>query len=369
MHRAARARREVEEPLELRPDRRDVRLERLAVEQVALGRATRRIADHPGPAADQRRPAGPPKRWRRSSPKIGTRWPTWSESADGIEADVAGDRPARRQAGRQARASSRAGCPATRARRGARPRPCRARVGRGRHRSATSSRLDPAGGARPVVHAPYAIVRPHMQTSLARRQRHRRALQGRPQGARRLDRRSSRSSSSSLVFLAPGPAHRGRPGSCSRVGAYNHYAAGPARPEGRADQPRRSTSRRSSTTGPARSSWPASATLQARGRHLRPDPGRDDRRDDRHRGQGLLGRTPGFDPVGIVSAGARHAVRPAARRLDDHPAARPGPPPAADARSTARTLRAQDPRDHPVRPADPGVSRARPARNRSSPPT
>src|SRR5260370_1243402 len=43
-------------------------------------------------------------------------------------------------------------------------------------------RLDPPGGSHPVSHAPYAIVRPEMQTSLARRQRHRRALGRRPGG-------------------------------------------------------------------------------------------------------------------------------------------------------------------------------------------
>ena len=67
----------------------------------------------------------PPSRWRWSSPKIGTRWPTWSESAGRIEADVAGDRPAGREPRRRARASSRGGCPARRARPAARrgPRP------------------------------------------------------------------------------------------------------------------------------------------------------------------------------------------------------------------------------------------------------
>ncbi len=53
--------REVEEPLELAAQGRDVRLERLAVEQVPLGRAAGRIADHAGPAADHGdRPAAEP---------------------------------------------------------------------------------------------------------------------------------------------------------------------------------------------------------------------------------------------------------------------------------------------------------------------
>ena len=64
---------------------------------------------------------------------------------------------------------------------------------------------------------------------------------------------------------------------------------------------------------------------------------------------------PGFDPSAIVSAGPGHPLGPAARRVDDHPAARPR---AAPARRGLRghDLRAQDPRDHPVDPADRGLS-------------
>ena len=69
----------------------------------------------------------PPWRWSRSSPKIGTRWPTWSERAGRVEPDVAGDRPAGRQARRQPGRRRVQDARATRARRAARP----AAAGRG----------------------------------------------------------------------------------------------------------------------------------------------------------------------------------------------------------------------------------------------
>ena len=52
----------------------------------------------------------------------------------------------------------------------------------------------------------------------------------------------------------------------------------------------------------------------------------------------------GFDPVGIISAAVAHGRRQRPRRLDDHPAARPGPAPARErlpglARTTARSAR------------------------------
>ena len=92
---------------------------------------------------------------------------------------------------------------------------------------------------------------------------------------------------------------------------------------------------------------------QARDRHLRrSDPG-DHRRHHRDRGQGLLDQRrvrPGRHHLGR----ARYGQRPAARRLDDHPAAGPGTA-AAARRVRGLHLRAQVPRDHPVHPADPGV--------------
>ena len=65
----------------------------------------------------------------------------------------------------------------------------------------------------------------------------------------------------------------------------------------------------------------------ARRRDVRPDPAGPGRRDDVDRGQDVLGERglrPDRDPLGR----RRHADRQGARRLDDHPAARPQPAPA-----------------------------------------
>ena len=123
MTRRAGARREVEEPLELAADRGDVALERLAVEQVALGRPPGRVADHARAAADERdRPtamtleAEQPED-RHQVPDVERRGPT----------DRSRCRP--RSAGRSPGAPSRPGrrrvedARATRARRGARSGP------------------------------------------------------------------------------------------------------------------------------------------------------------------------------------------------------------------------------------------------------
>ena len=62
----------------------------------------------------------------------------------------------------------------------------------------------------------------------------------------------------------------------------------------------RSARRRSSTTGPARSSWLASGRSSGRF-PVRPDPAGTDRRDDEHRGQDVLaerGLRPDRDPLG-----------------------------------------------------------------------
>ena len=68
----------------------------------------------------------------------------------------------------------------------------------------------------------------------------------------------------------------------------------------------------------------------------------------------------GFDPVGIVAAGLDALRGRAARRLDDHPAARP--PAAPRPRTLVRdpsSRRAQDQGDHPVDPRDRRPTRAR----------
>ena len=60
----------------------------------------------------------------------------------------------------------------------------------------------------------------------------------------------------------------------------------------------------------------------------------------------------GFDPVAIISAGARLAARQQPRRLDDHPAAGPRPPaPVGPRPGPEPDRRAQAQGDHPVDPA------------------
>ena len=123
------------------------------------------------------RPAVPPCRWKRRSPKTGIRWPTWSESAGRVEADVAGDRAPRREARRGCPASWRGGCPATRARQGTRRVPAASRCrdrSRPRHSGTGGPVLYAARSARSGVHPLHGIVPAVMQTSLVRRQRRRR---------------------------------------------------------------------------------------------------------------------------------------------------------------------------------------------------
>ncbi len=249
---------------------------------------------------------------------------------------------ARSPGARRGRGSWRAGCRATRGPRGGRRGPPRGRTSQpGRAR-----RLDPRGGARPFIHAPYAIVRPQMQTSLARRQRHRRALQGRSKAGRGSI--VGRVALVVLLLFIVSLLVAGGTGLVFAVGTYNHYAAGLPDPKEKltqhhvraADDPLR-PDRQDRAGAPRRA--------QARGRDVRPDPGRDARRDDVDRGQGLLAERR-LRPDRVRERRHRHAVGPAARRLDHHPAARAGPAPAARG-LRGDGLRAQVPRDHPVGPA------------------
>ena len=77
---------------------------------------------------------------------------------------------------------------------------------------------------------------------------------------------------------------------------------------------------------------------------------------------------PGFDVAGFVSATLDTLEGRPARRLDDHPAARPGPPPAGRARSRAAARSGRSARSS-SRSASPRPTRARRASRRSSPPT
>ena len=166
-----------------------------------------------------------------------------------------------------------------------------------------------------------------MQTSLARRQRHRRALQRQPRG--RADRPSVGSSSSSsssfsspavlaagtgavfavrrLQLLRRGPARPGRSAQQHRLRAADDHLR-PDR-QGRARPVRRPASASSSptTSCPARSS-----TRRPRSR-------------TRTSGATRASTSRASSPPALDTSG------PAARRLDDHPAARPRAAPAAEA--------------------------------------
>ena len=159
-----------------------------------------------------------------------------------------------------------------------------------------------------------------MQTSLARRQRHRRNGNARGSGG-------GQGSLAGCHRPAALPVRDPRPprdrGLRVRRGRLFLLQPGPARPAAACSN---------------------NITLQPGDGRLRPD--RHDRagplRRDQADGHPLLGRCPpvlidattsvedktfwqnaGFDPIGIISAGRRHRHRQAPGRLDDHPAARP----------------------------------------------
>ena len=83
-------------------DRAYVCFERLAVEEVPLAGPTRRIADHPGPAADHRDgPAAEPL--QPEQPEDRHEMSDVERGCGGVEPDVAGDRPTAREAIREPR--------------------------------------------------------------------------------------------------------------------------------------------------------------------------------------------------------------------------------------------------------------------------
>ena len=164
-----------------------------------------------------------------------------------------------------------------------------------------------------------------MQTSLARRQRHRRALQRRPQGRAGIDLRSI-VVVVLIVLLLTGGLVAGA-GASFAVGAYNHYAAGLPDPvaaltnidfeqqtviydrTGKIELARLGDLKRELVTFDQLPGEIIDATTAIEDKDFWDNAGL---RPGRHR----LGRP-------------RHALRPAARRLDDHPAARPRAAPAA----------------------------------------
>ena len=202
-------------------------------------------------------------------------------------------------------------------------------------RRVTASGAEPSGRTGPGESnpsSPHAIVQPNMQTSLARRQRHRRTgAARRPRGggaARRV-------AIAIPVFLFVTLLAVGLVVFVGAVTAYAYYSQGLENPKALLVQPRlrgaddRLRPDRQDRAGPARRAPPGAG--QVRG-----DPRRAARRDDVHRGQGLLGERR-LRLRRLRRRLGRHAQRPPARRVDDHPAARPGAAPAAVARSRARS--------------------------------
>ena len=145
--------------------------------------------------------------------------------------------------------------------------------------------------------AAYAIVRRSMETSLARRQRHRRNGNG--------TRAQSRHGGCSRHRHPPSPLRvlpSGRPRSASAwpsaATACTARASTTPRPCSTTSS---STSRRSSTTPPARWSWRASASRSGPSRPIQRPPADPRRRHDEHRGPHVLGERglrPDGDPQG-----------------------------------------------------------------------
>ena len=160
-------------------------LDRRRVEQVPLRRPARRVADHAGPAAHQRH--------RATAEALEPDEPEDRHQVADVRASRRRGRTRcrRRSAGPSraapaARASSRAGCPATRApgaaRRARSRRPRRSSRSPGRHRLRAGTVVRPARSARSGVHSSHGIFTADMQTSLRRQRRRRLGDRRRPRG-------------------------------------------------------------------------------------------------------------------------------------------------------------------------------------------
>ena len=362
---AARARREVEEPLELAADARDVRLERVAVEQVALGRTARRVADHPGPAADER--DGPP------AVALQPQQPEDRHQVADVERMPPTDRtrcsrligrPVARRAGSPGVVACRIPRHSSSSRRPRAPRPRSAPV-----TAAEPSRLDPPEG--PLVDRSFTPPMLSCGHRCRPASRGGSATDARPRtaGPRGVADRSSVGSRSPSLHLPPQhhPAGRGR---ARRSPSARTTTTPPACPTRRRPSRTSSSSSRRVLVRPDR---------QDRARHASAQLRREVVTYDQIPGEMLDATTSiedkdfwinaGFDPVGIISRRARHvsaAGRVAPRRSPSSSSA-PGCSPTAALRGLH--LRAQDPRDHPVGPPDRGVSGRCGQAARSSPPT
>ena len=299
------------------------------------------------PRSAVRRPAGGGA--ARRSARDGRRGASRRSDRSRCSRRSAGPRPV----GRAVPASSRAGCRATRAPRGAaEPAVVRRRRRGPPSQARAGARLVRDGRPGTVVHDPYAIVRPRMQTTLARRQRHRRAVSRRRRGSggtavRRI------LIAIPIILLLLSVLLAGA-GALFTVAAYNYYATGLPDPKLGAQRPQlraaddRLRPHRQGRAGAARDA-------AARDRDVRPDPARDARCDDRRSRTRISGRTRASTP----SASSAPAWTPfghgheAPRRSPSSSSAR-----GCSLRRPSRAARrAQGPRDHPVDPPDRGVPR------------
>ena len=194
-----------------------------------------------------------------------------------------------------------------------------------------------APGSGDRVSRPLCYRAARMQTSLARRQRHRRLG----------DKRRPRGSGAARAAAVALPRHpvrdppdAGRRRAARRPWPRTRTTPRASRIRSRPSTTSSSTSRRSSTTGPARSSSPGSATIGARSSPSTRSRPRSSTRRPRSRTR-TSGRTPASTRSGFVSAGL-DTLNGRPRRLDDHPAARPRPAPPGE-RLRGLGLRAQDP--------------------------
>ena len=228
----------------------------------------------------------------------------------------------------------------------------------------------PAGEAaalvRPSVHAPYAIVRPQMQTSLARRQRHRRALQGRPTGRTRHPHHADRRHRPPLHPPRHDPprGRRRRRSPSARTTTTRRACPIPRRPS--TDLEFEQQTIIYDRTG--KIELARLGELKREVVDLRPDcPGEIIDATTAIEDKDFWSNA-GFDPVGIVSAGLDTiSGRPRGASTITQQLVRARLLPTGGLRGLH--LRAQDPRDHPVDPPDRGLSGRGRQAGRSSPPT
>ena len=273
----------------------------------------------------------PPCRCSRSSPKMGIRCPMWSESAVGIEPDVGADPPPGRQALRQARR-------------------------RGLQDAPPAQVVEEPRQVRCVLRGASAVMRASHGTD---RDRPRSGPDRSIGFSSPAWYRSARNADQPLPEAAPTSPERQAPPAwqrCRQVRGARHPALpvhhhrpvgrcgcddrrrrllvpleGPAGPQ---EDPRGHRVRPADgRVGPDRQGPAGPPRLRPPGaRDLRPDPAGPRGRDDRDRGQDVLGEL-GLRSHRVRGRGHRHDPGQRPRRLHDHPAARASPAPARRVRS------------------------------------